>query len=115
MLGQGTYLFFELTWAVPVLTIQWLAGPRSLWASRRWLLPAIGAVTLYLSLADAFAVANGIWAISPRRTLGLSFGPLPLEEVIFFLVTNAMVVQSIVLLRSEEPRRRIKRLFAHGS
>ncbi|MFI5268293.1 MAG: lycopene cyclase domain-containing protein [Chloroflexota bacterium] len=115
MLGHGTYLLFELTWAVPVIAIQWLAGPRCLRASRRLLLLTIGAATLYLSLIDAFAIANGIWTISPQRTLGLSFGPLPLEEAIFFLVTNAMVVQSIVLLRSEEPRQRIKRLFAHGS
>lgn len=115
MLGQSTYLLFELTWAVPVIAIQWLAGPGCLWASRRLLLLTIGAATLYLSLADAFAIANGIWSINPQRTLGLQFGPLPLEEAIFFLVTNAMVVQSMVLLRSNEPRQRIKRLFLHGS
>jgi lycopene cyclase domain-containing protein len=115
VLGQATYLAFELVWAAPVLAIQWLAGPRSLWASRRLLLPAIGAATLYLSLADAFAIANGIWSLSPQRTVGVAVGPLPLEEVLFFLLTNAMVIQSMVLLRSEEPRRRIRRLFGHGS
>jgi lycopene beta-cyclase len=115
VLGHGTYLVFELAWAAPVLAIQWLAGPRCLWACRRLLLAAIGAASLYLSLADAFAIANGIWSVSSRRTVGLTFGPLPVEEAIFFLVTNTMVVQSIVLLRSDEPRRRIKRLFGHGS
>lgn len=115
MFGQGTYLIFELVWAAPVIAIQWLAGPRCLWASRRLLLVAVVAATLYLSLADAFAIASGIWTISPRRTLAVDVGPLPLEEAIFFLVTNIMVVQSIVLLRSHEPRQRIKQLFAHGS
>lgn len=115
MLGHGTYLLFELSWAAPVIVIQWLAGPRCLLAARRLLLPAIGAASLYLSLADAFAIASGIWSINPDRTIGLSLGPLPVEEAIFFLVTNVMVVQSIVLLRSEEPRQRIKRLFEHGS
>ena len=115
VLGQATYLLFELAWAAPVVAIQWLAGPRSLSHHRRLLAAAIGAATLYLSLADAFAIANGIWTISPRRTLGLALGPLPAEEALFFLLTNVMVVQSVVLLRSDEPRRRIKRLFGHGS
>jgi lycopene cyclase domain-containing protein len=113
--GHGTYLLFELTWALPVIAIQWLVGPGCLWASRRLLLSAVGVVTLYLSLADALAITGGIWSISPARTLGLSLGPLPLEEALFFLVTNVMVVQSIVLIRSDEPWLRVKRLFGHGS
>jgi lycopene beta-cyclase len=114
-LGPGTYLAFELIWAAPVFVLQWLAGPGCLWANRRLLLLTISAATVYLSLADAFAIANGIWSINPERTLQLTLGPLPIEEAIFFLLTNVMVVQSIVLLRSEEPRRRVKKLFGHGS
>ena len=114
-LGHATYLVLVLVWATPVLAVQWLAGPGCLWASRRLLLTAIGAASLYLSVADAFAIANGIWTISPQRTLGLRLGPLPLEEALFFVVTNAMVVQALVLLRSEEPPRRIRHIFAHGS
>ena len=114
MFGQATYLGFELVWAAPVIAIQWLAGPRCLWASRRLLLIAVGLATAYLSLADAFAIDNGIWAINPARRVPLTLGPLPIEEAIFFLLTNVMVVQALVLLRSEEPRRRIKQLFGHG-
>ena len=114
MFGRETYLIFELVWAAPVIAIQWIAGPRCLWASRRLLLLAIGAATLYLSLADAFALNCGIWSISPGRVVALGIGPLPIEEVIFFGLTNCMVVQSIVLLRSSEPRQRLKHLFAHG-
>lgn len=115
MVGHATYLVLELGWALPVIAVQWLAGPRCLWASRRPLLASIGVATAYLSLADAFAIANGIWSISSARTLALRVGPLPIEEAIFFLVTNVMVAQSIVLLRSDEPRSRLKRLFAHES
>lgn len=114
-LGHATYLVLVLVWAAPVLALQWLAGPGCLWANRRLLLAAIGAASLYLSLADAFAIANGIWIISPQRTLGLRLGPLPIEEALFFVATNCMVVQALVLLRSEEPRRRIRHVFAHGS
>ena len=114
-LGHATYLLLVVMWAVPVLAVQWLAGPGCLWAHRRLLLTAVGAASLYLSVADAVAIANGIWTISPQRTLGLRLGPLPIEEALFFLVTNAMVVQALVLLRSEEPRRRIRHVFAHGS
>ncbi len=114
-MGHATYLLFELVWAAPVIGLQWLAGPRTLWASRRLLLLAIGAATAYLSLADAFAIANGIWRINPLLTLPLRLGPLPLEEALFFLVTNVMVVQSIVLLQSDEAKRRLSRFFVHGS
>ncbi|HLG68973.1 MAG TPA: lycopene cyclase domain-containing protein [Chloroflexota bacterium] len=114
-LGHAAYLLLEVAWAAPVIAVQWLAGPRTLWSSRRLLLAAIGSATAYLSLADAFAIANGIWRINPALSLPRLFGPLPLEEVMFFLVTNAMVAQSIVLIRSDEPRLRLKRLFAHGS
>lgn len=115
MLGQATYLVLELAWALPVIAVQWLAGPGCLWNSRWLLLAAVGAATVYLSLADAFAIAHGIWSISPTRTLAIDIGPLPLEEAIFFLATNVMVVQAIVLLRSDEPRLRLKRLFGRGS
>jgi lycopene cyclase domain-containing protein len=114
-LGHAAYLLLLVVWAAPVIGLQWLAGPRSLWASRRLLLAAIGAATAYLSLADAIAIANGIWRINPALSLPLRLGPLPVEEIVFFLVTNVMVVQSMVLLRSDEPRLRLKRLFAHGS
>ena len=53
--------------------------------------------TLYLWFADAVAIHLGIWRISETQTLGIEFGPLPLEEATFFLATNLLVVQGLML------------------
>lgn len=94
---QGTYLGLILAWAAPVLALQWGYAGRELWARRRgWALGA-AAPTLYLCAADAVAIHLGIWHISPAHTLGIALGPLPLEEAVFFLLTNLMVVQGLLL------------------
>ena len=94
---EGTYLGLILVWAAPVLALQWAYAGRRIWARRRvWALGA-AAPTLYLWAADAFALSSGIWHISEAQTLGLAIGPLPIEEAIFFLVTNLLVVQGLLL------------------
>ena len=98
MLSHATYLVFELCWAIPVLIVQWALGWRALWRRRRVLLVAVAIPTLYLSCADAVAITNGIWTLHSSRILGLRLGDLPVEEAIFFLLTNAMVVQSLILV-----------------
>jgi lycopene beta-cyclase len=96
--GHGTYLVLELGWAIPVLLIQWAAGYQIL--KRSLLLLVLGALvpTIYLSFADSVALAQGIWRIAPERISQIYIGNVPVEECIFFLVTNLMIVQSIVLV-----------------
>jgi lycopene cyclase domain-containing protein len=98
MAGHLTYLLFELVWAIPVLAIQWVVGRRQIWQRRRVLLVTVALSTLYLSCADSVAIAHGIWTLHAGRIVGLRFGNLPVEESLFFLLTNAMVVQSVILL-----------------
>jgi len=106
---RHTYLLYELAWAVPVLALQWLAAGRELWRRRRALFAAVGLGTLYLAVCDAFALGHGIWQVDPRRTLGLRLGPLPLEEALFYLLTNLMAAQGFILiagfLRERQKRR----------
>jgi lycopene cyclase domain-containing protein len=98
MFGHATYLVFELAWSLPVLLLQWAAGYRALARHRRvWALSCL-LPTLYLCAADAWAISRGIWQINPARTLGLHPLGLPVEEAIFFLLTNAMIVQTLVLV-----------------
>jgi hypothetical protein len=53
----------------------------------------------YLSLMDIVALTETTWSISPSQTTGiLFFGVLPLEEVIFFFVTNVLVAFGLTLL-----------------
>lgn len=94
---SGTYLGLILAWAGPVLAAQWGYAGREIWARRRpWAL-GVAVPTLYLWMADTVALGSGIWRISEAHTLGPSLGPLPLEEAVFFLVTNLLVVQGLLL------------------
>ena len=99
-MGPWTYLVFELAWALPVILGQWVVGRDRLLA--RWRLLLLGTLipTLYLCAADAFAIRVGIWQMSPTLTTNVRLGGLPLEEGIFFLLTNVMVVQGILLVES---------------
>jgi lycopene cyclase domain-containing protein len=91
------YLALILVWACPVLAVQWAYGGHHLWRLRRVVAVAVAAPTLYLWVADRIALALGIWHISDRFTTGLALFGLPIEEALFFLVTNMLVVQGLVL------------------
>lgn len=98
MTGPDAYLRYELFWALPVIAVQWLAAGRELWRWRRLLVVAVTLATLYLGACDAFALGHGIWRVDPRRVVGLYAGPLPLEEFVFYFVTNVMAAQGFVLI-----------------
>lgn len=96
-MGQLTYLAMELVWALPVIAFQWALAGESYRAHRRVLALGILLPTLYLSSIDALAIRVGIWTLNPERTLNVWIGGLPVEEAVFFLMTNTMVVQGLLL------------------
>jgi len=109
----GTYLALELTWAIPPITLQLVFGADILWRHRRPILLAILPLTLYLSVADALAIESGTWTINPDQSVNfLIGGVLPLEEFIFFLLTNTLVVFGLVLAWSEVSHERLAQLTA---
>ncbi|WP_096390842.1 lycopene cyclase domain-containing protein [Halopenitus persicus] len=91
------YLGAILLWAGPVLAIQWAYDWPSL--RRRGRTVAVGVLvpTGYLCLVDRIAIDAGIWTIAPDYTTGLTIGGLPVEEGLFFLVTNCFLVQGYLL------------------
>lgn len=93
----GTYLGLILAWAAPVLALQWAYAGAEIWARRRSWALGVALPTVYLWAADSIAIGAGIWSIADDYTLGLSLGTLPLEEAVFFLVTNLLVVQGLML------------------
>ena len=105
----GTYLGLILVWAMPILALQWGFGGDLLWARRRTFAWAVALPTLWLWVADRYAIGVGIWWISPDRTLGWAPLGLPVEEATFFLVTNLLVVGGVLLAVDE---RSITRLAA---
>ena len=93
-----TYLVYELAWALPIIAIQWAAAWRELWLWRRLLVASVVIATLYLGACDAFALGHGIWRVDPARVVGVYAGSLPLEEFVFYFVTNIMAAQGFVMI-----------------
>jgi len=97
--AKWTYLSIILFWALPPIFIQLLFGADILWRYRSLVFWAIAVPGTYLSLMDIVALKETTWAISTTQTTGiLFFGILPLEEVVFFFITNALITFGLTLL-----------------
>ena len=96
------YLGIILTWALPAIFPQFLFGADLLWHYRRLLFRAIVPLGVYLSLADIIALHATTWSISSSQTTGVVlFGILPLEEVVFFFITNVLIGFGMTLMLSK--------------
>lgn len=94
----GTYLALELSWALPPIIFQFAFGGDLIWRDRYLILLAIGVPTVYLCIGDALAIGSGTWTIDPAQSTGILVGNLPIEEIIFFIITNTLVVLGMTLL-----------------
>ena len=109
----GTYAGWELAWALPPLILQLGLGADILWRYRRLVAATLVPVILYLSTVDALAIHEGIWTIDPRQSLGILLGGLlPLEELLFFSLTSALVAFGLVLGVAAESRARLRAYYA---
>ena len=105
---RGLYLAILLTWALPPMVLQLGFGADILWRHRRLVALGLLPPTLYLWVVDGLAISGGTWTINPANTVGLNLaGILPLEEAVFFLVTNTLIVFGIVLLLAPESHKRV--------
>jgi lycopene cyclase domain-containing protein len=95
-----TYLGLILVWFVPPVLIQWLFDPATLVRHARTVLLGTFIPAGYLTLADSFALRDGIWNISAETVTGITLGNVPLEEFVFFAVTSLLVAQGLVLWHS---------------
>lgn len=99
----GTYLALILVWALPPVMFQLGFGADILWHHRWLVLLAWLPTSIYLSLADMVAINAGTWVISPEQTVGwLLGGILPIEEAIFFFMTNLLISLGIPLVLARE-------------
>lgn len=99
----GTYLCLTLVWALPPIALQLGFGGDILWSYRRLIAGSVLPVVLYLSLADALAIRAGVWTIDPAQTFQVYLGGvLPIEEFIFFLITNTLLVFGMTLFMARE-------------
>jgi lycopene cyclase domain-containing protein len=108
-----TYLGLILVWALPPVILQMAFGADILWRFRRLIGLALGSISVYLGLMDSLAIRAGTWTIDPAQSLNIFLGgALPVEEFIFFLMTNVLITFGITLLLSQESRQRWKDLKA---
>ncbi|WP_253737677.1 lycopene cyclase domain-containing protein [Halohasta salina] len=93
----GHYLGAVLVWGAPILGFLWFLGGPVIWRVRRTVAAAIVVPTVYLWVVDRLAIGLGLWSISSTHTTGLAVAGLPIEEMVFFLVTNTLVVFGLTL------------------
>jgi len=106
-----TYLSLELSWGLIPLLIQTVFGADILWRHRKIVVLAIVLSTLYLSFADALAIGSGTWTIDPEQSLNIYLGGvLPIEEFVFFLLTNTLVVMGMTLALAQESLQRAMKI-----
>lgn len=111
----GTYLGWELVWALAPLALQLGLGADVLWRRRRLVLAALAPVVVYLCAADALAIHADIWSIAENQSLGaLIGGALPVEEFVFFLLTSALVTGGLVIGMAPAVRERLTREHLRG-
>ncbi len=92
-----TYFTLLFCWALPPIVLQWVAGWQWLNQHRRVWFLGILIPTVWLVIADSTAL-NVVWTIAPNKSTGIFIRNIPIEEAIFFLLTNMLVVQSFLLI-----------------
>ncbi|KAH7078593.1 Lycopene beta-cyclase [Paraphoma chrysanthemicola] len=92
--GKGTYAGLILVWAAPILLLQWSLAYQFILG-----LPLTNTVlpivlpTIYLWAVDTLALRRGTWVISSGTKYGVHlWDGLEIEEALFFLVTNMLIV-----------------------
>ncbi|MFX1251565.1 MAG: lycopene cyclase domain-containing protein [Promethearchaeota archaeon] len=109
--SPGAYLSLIICWLIPPIMIQLIFGADILWHYRRLVVPAILIPTIYLSAADIVAIFQGTWHISLTFSTGIFVLDLPIEEGIFFFVTNTLIVFGIILGIASESRARLEQII----
>ena len=104
------YLFLELGWFLPVIIGQWIFAPHILRSKWKVIPLAALPVAVYLSVKDRVALDEGTWSISDENSTGLKIGGVPIEEIIFFIITSWVSAQGIILLTDERSPGEIKKL-----
>jgi lycopene cyclase domain-containing protein len=95
-----TYLALIVSWALAPVFIQVVFGGDILLANWKLLAAAILTPTFYLWWVDSLAITAGTWTIDPAQTTGVMLGALPLEEMLFFFITNVIIGFGVTLMLS---------------
>ena len=108
-LGRYSYLVHLLAWGVPVIAVQAVMLARwhraHLGALFRTLAVPVAVATVWLTAADHVAISHGVWFFGQGLHLGVYLGAVPIEEALFFLITNSLVALGMALFSNPWGRR----------
>ncbi|KAH7386168.1 Squalene/phytoene synthase-domain-containing protein [Cadophora sp. MPI-SDFR-AT-0126] len=96
--NEGTYLGLILAWAGPFALLLWSLSSQFLLnlPSSSTVAP-IAIPTLYLWVVDTLALKRGTWTIESGTKFGVHlWDGLEIEEAVFFLATNILIVFGLV-------------------
>ena len=108
---HATYLALTLAWALPPIILQFSFGADILWHRRRLFGAPVVLLTVYLSLANSLAIGSGTWTIARTASTGSFLGALPMEEAVFFLLTNVLIAAGMSLLLANTSRARWEQIL----
>lgn len=101
MESRWAYFIHLMAWALPLLLLQGVLLARHYkertGAVLRAVLPPAFLMGGYLSVADHLAISAGIWNFAEGKHLGVYLGAVPLEEVLFFVMTSLLVSLGLAL------------------
>lgn len=104
----ATYLALIWVWSLPPVALQTYVGGDILVQQWRRVLAGLIPVIAFLSAADSLAIRSGTWTIDPEQSLQIYLASvLPIEEFIFFVMTNVLIVFGITLVLSEQSLERL--------
>lgn len=92
-----TYLGSMLVWFGLPLALQCAWGADQLLKHLHAIVPAIAIPSSLLCCVDTLAVGSGTWHFDAAALTGLHMGSLPVEEVVFFVLTNTLIVVGLTL------------------
>ena len=95
--GRWLYLGLIRVRSAPPLALHWFYGGGTLWQPRRVLGTSLAAATIYLWAVDRAAIELKTWSVSPLHVTGWELLGLPVEKTVFFVVTNLLVLQGLLL------------------
>lgn len=109
MSERYSYLTHLLGWALPVIAGQSYLLSRiykgRVAALARLCAGPVLLVSAWLTFGDHFAIGDGIWRFGEEKIMGLYLGRVPVDEVLFFFLTNVLVAQGVALFAYRAPRK----------
>lgn len=105
-MAQYEYLILMAACVAITLPLEFLLRAR-VYRRLPLMLPSVGVVVVVFGLWDLLGIVRDHWTYNPEFITGIHLGPMPLEELVFF------VVISLCALLSYEGVSTVLRFFAN--